>query len=70
MEITLNVGSLAILRSAVEMKSGCQRKIPSTVPYVEHQVPEELEGAAFDPNGGCQAAHVFGHVITEDDTSH
>lgn len=27
--------------------------IPATVPDIEHQVPEEFEGAAFDPNGGC-----------------
>lgn len=43
---------------------------PSTVPQVEDQVSQKLELRMLDIDCGAQTADVFGHEITEDDTSH
>ncbi len=44
--------------------------VPATVPYVEHEIPKELDISCFDCDGSFQFARVFGNVIMKDDAAH
>ena len=44
--------------------------IPSTVPEIEYEAPQELDSAMLDIYRSAQPADIFGDVIAEDDAPH
>lgn len=44
--------------------------VPATIPYVEHEIPKELDISCLHCDGSFQFARVFGNVIMKDDAAH